>query len=297
MPPPPTCRLLAGPAAALSQAALAALVLAALLWKRAREYPRRPIGTWGADVAKQVLGAAAAHSAGLVVALLAAGSGPPSASGGADRAGGAAPSECGWYAVAFALDTGLGTWLGVALHRAAVRAAARAVAGSPAPPPPPLAPAPTPPLAISFTEAVSRCGDYGKPPSASLFIPQALEWVGCVLAARAACGALIAVLHTPLRAVAGGVDAAFARSPPGLELAAVMVAGPLVLNCVQALVNDAVLARRRRVGFTHPPVSPRAGSLTGSSGSGQQALAAAAGAPLGDMEALLTPLPPDRARV
>ena len=104
----PPCRLLAGPAAAAAQLSLAGVVLAVLLWKRAREHPRRPLDVWGADVSKQVVGSAAAHAAGLAVALAAAAAqaraAPPSA---------ARPvaSECGWYAVAFTVDTAVGTWL------------------------------------------------------------------------------------------------------------------------------------------------------------------------------------------
>ena len=290
--PADSCRLLAGRSGRTAQLTLALAVLAVLVAKRAREHPRRPLGTWAADVGKQALGQAAAHGSGLLVSLLAAAAG---ARGGGGSAGTTAASECGWYAVAFALDTALGTYLAIALHRACVRAARRAVAGSGAPPPPPLAPAPSAPLPVSFAEAVSRCGDYGKPPSASLFIPQAVEWVGCVLAARAACGCLVALAHAPLARAAAGVDGAFSSAGPGVELAAVMVMGPLALNALQALLQDAVLARRRRVGFAHPPVSPR-GSLTGGGGGAGTPLASFSPAPSGDMEALLTPLPPDRAR-
>ena len=276
----PPCRLLAGPAAALAQLSLACVVLAALMARRAREHPRRPLGVWGADVGKQMLGAGAAHASGLLVSV-----GAAAAQASATPA---AASECGWYAIAFSLDTLVGTWLSLAFHRAAVRWAAARVAGSAAPPPPPLAPAPSPPLAVSFTEAVSRCGDYGKPPSAALFLPQALEWVGCVLAARALCALLVALLHTPLGAAAAGVDALFAGAGPTVELAVVMVTGPLACNAVQALLQDAVLARRRRVGFTIPPVSPRVSGAGGDEGPPPPP------APSGDMEALLTPLPPDR---
>ena len=304
------CRLLSGPAAALAQASLLAVVLATLLWKRAREHPRRPLDVWGADVAKQVLGSGAAHAAGMAVALLAAAAqaqqqAPPSASAPASAPGGAA-SECGWYAVAFAVDTALGTWLSVLLHRAAVRAAAEraarevaaaaaAAGGVPVPAQPPRAPSPPP----SFMAAVARCGDYGTPPSAALFVPQAAEWVGCVLAARAACGALVALFHAPLSVAAACVDALFAAAGPNVELGVVMVTGPVALNAAQALVQDAVLSRRRRrVGFSNPPASPRVASAALAGGGGEgTAVGVPVVSPRGstDMEALLTPLPPDRA--
>jgi hypothetical protein len=301
-PSPPPCRLLAGPAGAAAQAALAVAALAALFFKRVREPPPvRPLGVWGADVSKQLLGAAAAHTAGLLVALGVAGAGSGGSGGGgtgpaAGPGGGWRPaSECGWYAVAFSVDTLVGTGLAVYLHRAAVRAAGRRAGvsaggggggGGPS--------------TTTFLEAVARCGEYGRPgPRLALFVPQALEWVACVLAARACCAALVWAFRVPLSRAASAVDALFAggaRSADA-ELAAVMVTGPLALNIAQALVQDAVLVGRRRWrqgqgggGGGGAAASPRAAlSLSVPS----PAPSSSSPRPSGDMEALLAPLPPD----
>lgn len=284
MPPPPpqkTCRLLAGPSGALAQATLAFAALLALFYKRLRETPPvRPLNVWGMDVSKQLLGAAAAHAAGLAVALFVA-AGPPPA-----RAGWKPASECGWYAVAFTVDTLIGTGLAVWLHRAAVAAAGRRT-GRGGPPTPTSATAPP-----SFVHAVARCGDYGSPPRLAAFVPQALEWVACVVAARALCAVVVWLLRSPLSAAASAVDALFAGAAPATELAAVMVTGPLALNIAQALVQDAVLAGRRRWRQPVPVSAGEARALSLTNPSPAHPLPASP-RPSGDMEALLAPLPPD----
>ena len=228
-PMPPACRLLAGPSAAAAQIVLAALSLAALAARRARERPRRPARVFAFDVAKQATSAAAAHAAGLGIAVAAAAGGGEA---GARGERGAA-SECGWYLVAFALDTVVGTAAALALHRALVRAATRAAARPAAPP---------------WVRSVAACGCYGDPPSARALAPQLAEWVACVLAGRALCGALVWAGLPWLVRCAAGVDGALAGAGPTGELFAVMLAGPLALNLAQALVQDGVLRRGKAGG-------------------------------------------------
>ena len=216
--PPPPCRLLAGKAALLAQLALAAVCVAALLAKRAREPPpRRPPRVFAADVSKQALAAAAAHGVGLTIAVAAA------------SATAHASSECGFYLCVFVLDTALGSALSVALHTACVRAAAAAVAAG---------------RAGRAVTSIARCGEYGDPLLPSL-LPQLAEWTLCVLIARAVCACIAAVSLPALTVAAAGVDTVLAPLGPSGELFIVMLLGPITLNVIQALIQDAALKHRR----------------------------------------------------
>ena len=66
------CRLL-GPFALLVQLALGALALLALVYKRWRERPQRPVKIWFFDASKQVFGSALLHVANVLMSMLTSG--------------------------------------------------------------------------------------------------------------------------------------------------------------------------------------------------------------------------------
>ncbi len=66
------CRLL-GPFAIIVQLALGALALLALVYKRWRERPQRPLKIWFFDVSKQVFGSALVHVANVFMSMLTSG--------------------------------------------------------------------------------------------------------------------------------------------------------------------------------------------------------------------------------
>jgi hypothetical protein len=66
------CSLL-GPFALLIQGALGILALMSLVYKRWREYPRRPLKVWSFDVSKQVVGSILLHLANLLMSMLSSG--------------------------------------------------------------------------------------------------------------------------------------------------------------------------------------------------------------------------------
>lgn len=75
--PPPDaengeCRLL-GPFALIIQAALGALALLSLVYKRWRERPQRPLKVWAFDASKQVVGSMLLHVANLLMSMLSSG--------------------------------------------------------------------------------------------------------------------------------------------------------------------------------------------------------------------------------
>lgn len=66
------CRLL-GPFALFIQAALGALALLSLVYKRWRERPQRPLKIWAFDASKQVFGSVLLHIANLFMSMLSSG--------------------------------------------------------------------------------------------------------------------------------------------------------------------------------------------------------------------------------
>lgn len=66
------CHLL-GPFALIIQGALGALALLALVFKRWRERPQRPVKVWAFDASKQVVGSMLLHIANLLMSMLSSG--------------------------------------------------------------------------------------------------------------------------------------------------------------------------------------------------------------------------------
>ncbi len=71
-PPEGECKLL-GPFAILVQGALGCCALLALVYKRWRERPQRPVKIWFFDVSKQVVGSVLVHIANLLMSMLSSG--------------------------------------------------------------------------------------------------------------------------------------------------------------------------------------------------------------------------------
>ena len=59
-----------GTFAMLVQVVLFAVVLAALLLKRNKEHPRRPLNIWVLDVAKQIVGGGLAHTINILSGMI-----------------------------------------------------------------------------------------------------------------------------------------------------------------------------------------------------------------------------------
>lgn len=78
VPPPPPgepegeCRLM-GPFSLVIQAALGALALLSLVYKRWRERPQRPVKIWFFDASKQVFGSVLVHIANIFMSMLTSG--------------------------------------------------------------------------------------------------------------------------------------------------------------------------------------------------------------------------------
>lgn len=99
------CKLLSGEFAALLQVLLGLIALSVLVGKRLRETPRRPLPVWGFDASKQMIGAAFAHVANLLIAILLYSY--EDAHADSDQQ----VDQCAFYFVNFALDTSFGVFL------------------------------------------------------------------------------------------------------------------------------------------------------------------------------------------
>ncbi|KAA8649990.1 uncharacterized protein ATNIH1004_002670 [Aspergillus tanneri] len=92
------CRLL-GPFSLLVQAALGALALLSLVYKRWRERPQRPVKVWAFDVSKQVFGSAMLHLANLLMSMFSAGQ--------LEITSDYKPNPCSFYLLNLGIDTTL----------------------------------------------------------------------------------------------------------------------------------------------------------------------------------------------
>lgn len=220
-----TCELLAGAQGTLAQLALLFVAATCLALKRHYERPKRSARIWLMDVSKQAFSAGVAHLSGMVWAMI------------ISSQTGLKGSQCAWYLVVFFVDTTIGVAVALAFHKSVVRLACdRARTGK-------CDASDDDSTIVAVlkvtTESVSRCGEYGDPPSALIWLPQMIEWTLCTLAGRIFSGGLVAVGAPLFAAVASAIDTLFTNDV--VELWTVMVLGPLSMNLVQVLVQDAVL--------------------------------------------------------
>lgn len=104
------CQLL-GSFALLVQAALGALALLALVYKRWRERPQRPVKIWFFDASKQVFGSVLVHIANIFMSMLTSGRFSITAAAVVTRATGAeaavapyVPNPCSFYLLNLGID-------------------------------------------------------------------------------------------------------------------------------------------------------------------------------------------------
>ena len=90
------CKLL-GPFALFIQGALGLLALLALVYKRWRERPQRPVKIWAFDASKQVVGSSLLHVANLFMSMVSSGELKP-------KAGDFQANPCSFYLLNLAID-------------------------------------------------------------------------------------------------------------------------------------------------------------------------------------------------
>lgn len=221
MPPVPEdeCQLLDG-FGQLIQILCGCLAFTALVVKRFKEHPRRAWKIWNLDVSKQMLSGLVAHFIGMLTATIMAQHTEH-------------VSPCSWYLIAFSVDTTLGMFCALLLLRcgqylASVRNWTSLMHTG------------------DYLQVVNSVGRLVRSPSLRVWGIQTSFWVfACVVPARFVCMATIYVCKELLLIIAREIGRWFAGNPHG-QLIFVMLLGPLVLNTVQFLVQDARLKKSKR---------------------------------------------------
>ncbi|KIW63010.1 hypothetical protein PV04_09892 [Phialophora macrospora] len=220
------CKLL-GSFAILVQAALGALALLSLVFKRWRERPQRPLKVWSFDVSKQVVGSVLLHLLNLLMSMFSSGQigdGVVNATATTLGAGIEAyqPNPCSFYLLNLAIDTTLGIPILIGMLKILTIGASYT----------PLA---NPPESI-------ESGRYGTPPKARWWAKQCLLYflglIGmkiCVFIIFQLCPWLGRVGDWALRWTEGN---------EAVQVAFVMFIFPLIMNALQYYIIDTFIKQK-----------------------------------------------------
>ncbi|OJD27822.1 hypothetical protein ACJ73_00772 [Blastomyces percursus] len=201
------CELL-GPFALFVQAALGALALLSLVYKRWRERPQRPVKVWAFDVSKQVFGSAMLHLANLLASMFSAGQIPVTAT--------YQPNPCSYYLLNLGIDTTLGIPILILFLRILNRAAQYT----------PLA---NPPESI-------ESGNYGHPPRAKWWFKQSMIYF-CGLLCMKTC--VVVLIHMlPFIVKIGDWALRWTEGNTAIQIFFVMLLFPVIMNAVQYYIID-----------------------------------------------------------
>ncbi|KAF4594570.1 vaculolar membrane protein [Ophiocordyceps camponoti-floridani] len=227
------CRLL-GSFALLVQAALGALALLSLVYKRWRERPQRPLKIWFFDVSKQVFGSVLVHVANIFMSMLTSGRfdmirPEPSAAATQrlkERADdGYTPNPCSFYLLNLAIDTTVGIPILIILLRILTGLAAMTPLGKP-------------------SESI-QSGNYGSPPNAWWWLKQSIIYF-CGLFGMKLCVLVIFVV-LPWISVVGDWALGWTAGNERLQIAFVMMIFPLVMNALQYYIIDSFIKKKETV--------------------------------------------------
>lgn len=209
---PNHCKLLAGNFPKVIQALLGMAALSLLLIKRARSKNPRPQLIWFLDVVKQAISGLVAHFSGLVIAK-----------------GLGENNECGWYFVAFVVDSSIGVFLSIAFLKLSSIAARYIHWDS-------LSNTGLYYYYVQIDGAVDTSSDQ---PIVlySVYAKQTFQWALCTLIARICCGGIDRMFWHPLDDIATAVSEPF-TGHPHIFLVFVMVVCPFGFNGLQAWIQD-----------------------------------------------------------
>lgn len=223
------CELL-GPFALLVQLALGGLALLALVYKRWRERPQRPVKIWFFDVSKQVFGSVLVHGANVFMSMLTSGrftineldAVPPAvrllrrATDGDDKY---VPNPCSWYLLNLAIDTTLGIPILIVLLRIVTGLVAFTPLGKPA-------------------ESI-QSGNYGNPPNKWWWFKQSIIYFIGLFGMKIC--VLILFLLCPWISRIGDWALGWTEGNEKLQIAFVMMIFPLIMNAMQYYIIDSFI--------------------------------------------------------
>ena len=222
------CQLL-GPFAVIVQAALGLLALLALVYKRWRERPQRPLKIWAFDASKQVFGSALLHLANLFMSMFSAGQIQASVANAAANAVGVAagedfqPNPCSFYLLNLAIDTTIGIPILIVLLRLLHAGASFT------------------PIARPLESIQS--GNYGQPPRATWWLKQSIIYFLGLLCMKT-CVFFIFQL-CPWIIVVGDWALRWTEGNEAIQIAFVMLIFPLIMNALQYYIIDSFIKNNK----------------------------------------------------
>mmetsp|Transcript_8980 Transcript_8980/g.13496 ORF Transcript_8980/g.13496 Transcript_8980/m.13496 type:complete len:277 (-) Transcript_8980:124-954(-) len=204
-----SCLLLGGTFAFFIQFLLALICFLTLVVKRHFEYPKRDILVWTMDGMKQGVGSATGHFANIILS-------------GVLAKGLVDGDECQWYCLNYLTDATFGVTFNVS--------------------------------ALMFIEAVSsklflsdmrwfNFGEYGDPPSVSVWAVQLLVWLFIVLSGKVVIFSIFFFLSHYVDEFIRSLFSIF-DGHPKVELVFVMIIIPFILNIFQFWVQDSFLKQK-----------------------------------------------------
>jgi len=215
------CQLL-GPFSLLVQAALGALALLSLVYKRWKERPQRPLKIWSFDVSKQVFGSAMLHLANLLMSMFSAGQ--------FEIRKEYQPNPCSFYLLNLGIDTTLGIPILVVTLRIINHLALYT----------PLA---NPPESI-------ESGNYGNPPSAAWWFKQSLLYFISLLWMKICVFFVIQML--PFIVKVGDWALRWTEGNTAIQIIFVMLLFPVIMNAIQYYIIDTFIKKQIPVDHNSP---------------------------------------------
>jgi STIMATE family len=221
------CELL-GPFAILVQAALGALALLSLVYKRWRERPQRPIKIWAFDASKQVFGSVLLHLANLVMSMFSAGEIQASVAEAAASVAGVdgekyQPNPCSFYLLNLAIDTTVGIPILIIILRLLHAAAS-------------FTPLANPPESI-------QSGNYGTPPRATWWLKQSMIYFIGLLGMKTCVFIVFELL--PWIVQVGDWALRWTEGNEAIQIAFVMLIFPLIMNALQYYIIDSFIKNNK----------------------------------------------------
>jgi len=235
-PPPPDngeCSLL-GPFAIFVQGALGLLALMALVYKRWRERPQRPMKIWFFDVSKQVVGSVLVHIANLLMSMLSSGQlsialDPASVatrgiqSRMTDTQGNYKPNPCSFYLLNLAIDTTIGIPILIFLLRILTALFALTPVGNP-------------------RESIES-GNYGNPPRTWWWCKQSMIYFIGLMGMKVC--VLIIFLLLPWISRIGDWALRWTEGDEVLQVIFVMLVFPVIMNATQYYIIDSFIKNQK----------------------------------------------------
>ncbi|RDW77947.1 hypothetical protein BP5796_05799 [Coleophoma crateriformis] len=211
--PPPQegeCKLL-GPFAILVQGALGSCALLALVYKRWRERPQRPLKIWTFDVSKQVVGSILVHMANLLMSMM--------SSGQFDLKGEYSPNPCSFYLLNLAIDTTIGIPILIVLLRIFTGLFSMTSFGEP-------------------RESIES-GHYGTPPRVWWWFKQCIIYFLGLMGMKLC--VLIIFLVLPWISRVGDWALGWTEGNEVLQVLFVMLVFPVIMNATQYYIIDSFI--------------------------------------------------------